>query len=507
MTSLNDLVMELHIFHQNILNIYNSKDTDTEKWTKIATYMHDKNEIVTKTFVVIKKNEAREEINMDYTIDFDKLQTMISQESDQVRKTSFIILSLHTMIYQLMTSEGNYRFNLHGKEEMNVLKEDIEYYINMSVKNESNIYFHAFILLYALESLFNRHFYIGVDFEYTAKKIQLAQLNFEHSTDTTSIIMMVSPSELEPIMMNNFIKLIMCNKIIKKILHGSDSLDIPYVYDVMLESDGNKIIKFTQGMIDTKILCEYYKLNRDGTSDNKCSIYDQDPLRSAVYYFNVISEEQQNKLSELLEAMPAPHDITWNIHKMPKSQELYAQYDVIFLKYFYYRMIFVATEDESTDAGKKSIIDLYKHVLTELTQFVYLENNNVTLLRNKCKSEVDVVNNYFIKKLSGSVKLIDIYQKASTDLSTTNPAVEIDKILKIGHIRNTIIIVMKRIIYGHASRYCKVYKDKATLWIDKLHNKFIIEFFEVMQFHYLASMFNELDKILEVKVKAICNEQ
>ncbi len=506
MSSIDNISNNLQLFHQHILNIYNSSNSNEIKWTQIATYMHENNSIVVDTFMYIKKLNDRKEIDIDYNITLDQVQKMISQESDFLRKMSFIILSLHIIIYNLMTAEGNYYFSLVGKEEMNVLKDDIIYYVNMSIKNEQNIYFHAYILLYCLESLFNKYFYVGIDFEYTNKKIQLAQLNFEHCKALQSIIMMVSPSELEPVMTNNFIKLIICNQFIKKILHGSDSLDIPYMYNGLLDNDPGKIIKFTKNMIDTRFLCEYYKLNRSEESNNKCSIYDEESDRSAIYYFGVVSTKQQEKLSDLLKSMPAPHDIQWNIHKMPKSQVLYAQYDVIFLKYFYYRMINLATTDESTDIGKKAIIDLYKHVLTELTQFVYLENNGITFLKNKCKEEVDVVNNYFIRKPNGILKMIDVYNQISTGLTTTNPVVDIDKIVKVNHFKSSVMILIKRIVYGHISKICKVYKDKSTIWSDKLSNQLIFDFMKKIKFDYLYSIFKELDSILETRTRLICSQ-
>ena len=165
------------------------------------------------------------------------------------------------------------------------LKKNIIYYINVCSKNEQNISFHAFILLIALESLFNRHFYIGIDYEYTNKKIQLAQLNFEHNIALESFIMIISPGELESSIMKNFVDLIICNKYIRKILQGADSLDIPYMYQIMLQDDPDKIIAFTQTLIDTRFLCEYYKLTRNEESDDKCSIYDEDPKRSAIFFF------------------------------------------------------------------------------------------------------------------------------------------------------------------------------------------------------------------------------
>ena len=504
MITVDNINTDLQLFHQRILGIYQSDSLPTEKWTAIASYMHDNNATVVKAYTSIRKKDERTAINLDYKIDFAQLQNQISKESDELRKSSFIILSLHNMIYDLLSTEGNYYFTLNGQEEMAILKKPLVYYVNLSSKPEQNVYFHAYILLYALESLFNKHFYIGIDFEYTNKKIQMGQFNFEHNVALQSIIMLVSPNDLEPVMMENLINIIICNKSIKKILHGSDSLDIPYVYDHMLAQDSEKIISFTKTLIDTRFLCEYYKLTRDQPSDYKCSIYDEDPSRSAVYYFGVISESQQNRLAELLQSMPAHHDIQWNIRKLPKSQVLYAQYDVIFLKYFYYRIIHMGTEDEASDSGKKDIIELYKHVLNEITRFVYLENNNVTYLRAKCKEEVNMVNNYFIRKPNAIIKLIDIYNQVSVGLETTHPRVIIDKLAKVNHFKVTIMTLIKRIVYGFISQKCRVYKDKSTLWADKLDNQFILDFLKEMEFNYLYAMYKELFKVLEIRVAAIC---
>lgn len=499
---MDNIATDLQLLYEEIYKHYLSEKSAVEKWNDIALILHHKNPILIKTFKSIKKNDDHEKISLDYNMGFDQLQKQISSESDDLRKCSFIILAMHHIIYNLMTVEGNYYFNLDGKEQMDILKEDIMYYVNVSIKKEQNVNFHAFILLYGLESLFNKRFYVGIDFEFTERKNKLAQLNFEHDVSTTSIIQIISPAELEPDMLENFIYLIICNKYVNKILHGSDSLDIPYLFEIMLQSDPNKIIKFTKSFIDTRFLCEYYKLNRNEESNNKCSIYNEEADRSAIYYFGVVSEEQQQKLSELLVSMPA--DIEWNVHKLPKSQLLYAQYDVMFLKYFYYRIINVATKDESTDLGKKAIIELYKHVLTQLTQYIYLESNSITFLRNKCKEEVDVLNNYFVKKPNTIIKMIDIYNQVLPDLSTVNPMVDIDKILKVNYFRTTVATIIKRMVYGHISQKCRVYKDKSTLWTDKLYNKFILDFFTELKFNYLYSMFKDLDGTLEAKVRNIC---
>lgn len=505
MSSINNIITDFQLIYQKILDMYQSSLSNVEKWDNISTYIHENHNIIIKIFAALKKQKNRQQIKIVYEENLSQLQKKISHESDPVVKASVIIAALHFIIYELLSSEGNYYLSLDGQKEMHILKKKITYYINLNAKPEKNINFHAFILLYALESLFNKHFYVGIDFEYTQRKIELAQLNFEHNISLQSFIMIVSPNMLDPIITDSFVGLIICNKYIKKILHGSDSLDIPYMFNHLLKDDSNQIRRFTRALIDTRFLCEYYKLTRDLVADNKCSIYDEDPTRSAVYFFNLISDEEHNRLNEILGSLPPHQDLNWNIKKLTSAQVMYAQYDVIFLKYFYYRIIYVATEDEETDVGKRTIIDLYKHVLNELTRVVYLENNNITYLKTKCKEEVDAVNNYFIRSKNGIIKMIDIYNKVSINLDTVNPRVSIDKLIKVSHFKSFIMIIIKRIVYGHISYKCRVQKDKMTIWTDKLNNQFIFDFLEQMGYHYLLRMFKELDKNLENRVKQICS--
>ena len=424
-STVSEIIITIYNYHQQILDIYQSKESPTTKWQQIATIINSNEKDFVQFFYFLKGLE-RKDIQLRYEQKHEVILKSISTEQYTAIKGSLIITSLHQMIYHLMSEKGNYYFELDGQKEMSVIKKKLVYYINLSDKNEKNIFFHAFIILYALESLFNKHFYIGVDFEYTNKKIQLAQLNFEHNVALQSIIMMVSPNELEPTMMENFVELIMCNKYIRKILHGSDSLDVPYIYDHMLQNDPTKIIRFTRTLLDTRFLCEYYKLSRDQASDNKCSIYD------AVLYFGAMTQEKHDELDQMQEAMPHVNDIAWNIHKLPESQVMYAQYDVIFLKYFYYQMIYKATLDEKTAEAKKNIITLYKHVLFELTQFVYLERRELTMVINTCKEEINPINNYMVRKRDGNgvLKLIDIFTQIFPGIITYDPFVEIDKVIK-----------------------------------------------------------------------------
>uniref|UniRef100_A0A6G6ABS5 Uncharacterized protein n=1 Tax=Borely moumouvirus TaxID=2712067 RepID=A0A6G6ABS5_9VIRU len=507
MTTINNIVTDFQLFYQKILDIYQTNSSPIDKWKQIASYIHENNNVIIQVFKSLSDISEDSDISLDYNLDFNKINTQISQESNALVKSSIIILGLHYIIYDLMSNEGNYSFIFDGKQEMAILKKDVKYYVNISSKNEQNIFFHAFLLVFGLESIFNKYLYVGIDFEFTNKKIQLSQLNFEHDVADKNMIMIVSPNELEAVMTENFINIIICNQCIKKILHGSDSLDIPYMYKHLLQDDPEKIIKFTRTLIDTRFLCEYYKLTRSEPSDNKCSIYDEDPTRSAIYYFKVVSDEQQNSLAELLESMPAPHDREWYIHKMPISQVRYAALDVLYLKVFYYRMIYVATEDEQSDLGKKNIIELYKNVLNEITRFVYLERNDITYLMATCKKDVDVVNNYFIRTPQGILKMIDIFNQVSVDLETTNPKVNVNSFTKINHFKAPVMTIIKRMVYAFISLKCRVYKDKSTIWTDRLNNQFIFDFLEEMKFNYLLSMFKDLSTTLQTRVNMICSQK
>ena len=496
--------------YQEVKDIYQDEavTVPTEIWHKIATVLNAKQNVLVDLFRTLRSDSSVTEFKLNYDLELAQLTKQIGTETADMVKNCLILTYFHKVVYQLMSTEGNYRYSLNGQHEMHIVKEPVDYYVSISVKTEQNIYFHAFILIFGLESVFNRHFYVGIDFEYTNKKIQLAQLNFEHNLSVHNMIQLVSPNELEPVMMENFINLIMCNRFIKKILHGADSLDIFYVYDHMLAADPGRIIKFTRAFIDTRFLCEYYKLSRDEESDNKCAIYDEDPKRSAINYFGVVNEEQQARLSQLLSEMPAPFDIQWNIHKLNEKQLHYAVYDVVFLKNFYYRIMYMGTLDEDTDEGKKTVLHLYEYILYELTQFVYLEKRGITLLLVKCKEEIDLINNYMIRNINpkhGIMKLIDVYKAVVNGLTIAKPKVDFDKVMKVNYFKNPMITIIKKMTYSIISHKYTVYKDKTSRWTDKLSNQIIYDLLKTKELHFLnlVEVLQELEKVLQEKITSL----
>ena len=94
--------------------------------------------------------------------------------------------------------------------------------------------------------------FLGIDFEFNTKKIALMQLLFEIHKDNQIYkkYYIIYPPELD---MTFFKEHILGNKNILKILHGSESLDIPYIVDdLFLPNEFDLLINFMTSMIDTR---------------------------------------------------------------------------------------------------------------------------------------------------------------------------------------------------------------------------------------------------------------
>ena len=162
--------------------------------------------------------------------------------------------------------------------------------------------------------------HVGLDYEFLERKIALMQLNFEtYSTKdhkTNSYIWLVNPGEFDDDMTNILLHKLMTYNGIYKILHGSDSLDIPYMYNIMFKNNKDTILKFTSKIFDTRFLCEYFRLSID--ESKKCSIY------NALQYFGTISEKKLQDLETTHDLMGPVQDVSWNIHKLSSFHVKYA---------------------------------------------------------------------------------------------------------------------------------------------------------------------------------------
>jgi len=327
-----------------------------------------------------------------------------------------------------------------------------EYYTILVNNAEKHKLFYFYNLLYAMDAkIYKNKKYklcVGFDFEFNNRKIALMQLNYERKYH--NFIFIVNPEEFSSENKNMFIDYILSNINVAKILHGSDSLDIPYIYVELLEMKKDKILNFTNTMVDTRFSCEFNK--NIVKQPPKCSIYD------ALFSYNVIDQPTYNMLNKIHHDMGPPQDIHWDIHLLSKSQVLYALYDVFYLKYFYKTLYEINKNEE-----------MFQY-LNQVNRFIYLEKREVTNLTTKCKQEIDPINNYFVLKNDKQITLVTIYNETMQKIKFP-----VDHLISINYFRTQLGILFKKLVYTQILKKHKVYKDKKTPYKIKLSNEYLIK--------------------------------
>jgi len=501
--ALNDLV--------NAIEIFVDKPIDpTERLDQVAKLVYDQEWLLgwinDNTFSSDKVNKTSYLTRKLHLKEF-----QASQGDPKIRE---FIFYLHAVVYDLFEEKGNFDFQeqstasvfttdkTDSKAEMAGLKKEIYYIVNVYKKSDEYMKFYLFVITMALESKINNHLYIGYDLEYTMNVVQLYQLNYEHNYDHRSFIFVASPSLMGKKIHDVFIDLNIINTKITKILHGSDSKDLPYIYEQMLGNDSQKIIKFTRSMIETRWICEYYKLNNGDSNDNKCDLY------HAVWYFKLISTEKYDELQQIIVQMGSPSDIVWNIIWLDKPKTKYAYYDVIFLKYFYYQMIQQALDDlkesKQTTPTRKQLLQFYHYFMYELTQFVYLEKKNITNLTETCKLEGDLINNYMIRDKKGNTfRLNDVFlhimsfkgSKDKINLVILDPYVDVEKLFKINYFRKNLTYVLKKMCFTILNGKFQIKKDKNTFWDGKMSNTWVYNMLTDMKFPLIEKFFRQVETV------------
>lgn len=479
-------------------------EKDLQSWTRIAETIVERGDEIVQAWEKIRESELKCTILVEEDVEI--LVSRVSEDQNIQTSVCWSISLLSAIVYDCTTWPGAYYFSLNGEDEMQILRRPIVYYIHMSQKTEDNLFFHAFLLCYALQSLGIDRLIVSIDFEFTRGHVEVMQMAFEHPTDLRTITHLVSPVELTDQCMDHYITTIMTNLRIKKLLHGSDAQDMPYIYHGMFGDKREWALAFAASQVDTRLLCDYYKLNNTDLEKAYCSIYDNTPERSAVLFFGVISEEQQEKLSLMMDSMPHHHDRQWNIHNAAQSMVHYAQYDVLFLKYFYYRVVAMGGEavEKKGDASlKKNEMNVYRCIIPSLGGLVTLETGGFIGLKAECKKESDPANNYLIYHKGKPLKLNDIYKRVSPGIVTPITGVDMDRLSKVVQFRKTLEIILKRLVYGHVSQKCRVYIKKDLIWNVVLKNDVLLQFFDAVHMEYLAHVFREVDGILKKRVEAL----
>lgn len=283
--------------------------------------------------------------------------------------------------------------------------------------------------------------YLAIDFEFNninnKREIALCQINLE--TNDNGKIYLFYPPDLNKNQLKIF-KKILIDKHTIKILHGGESLDLPYLFNNIL-IDNNEKEMFLENLYDTRYLCEYY--NIENNLEKKCKI------NYLLLNMNVITKKQFDFLQYEEEKMGPIYNIIIDVKNMNNLLILYTTTDVLYLP-------------ELLKKYPKN--KLYQKLIPQLTNFVfYLKkvNDYNNIIENISKYNIN-----FIKYDNKTIQLSNIYNIICYMIDYKNKIYY--NFLDINHFKKTLEIILKYILYNLLVDNFNVWYNNSKLISDKI---------------------------------------
>jgi len=425
-------------------------------------------------------------INSDKIFDFynnyDKVSKIDNYTIKYSKNNSLFLNIEKEKVYKLARSIANIK--TYAKDEFNNYDNSVFNIIKIEKKEKIKIFL-LHMLFYSIDAVHTKiKPVIGLDFEFDQRKISLCQISL-YPNRKHKYVYVIDPNMFERTELDLLVQTVFISNCYK-IVHGADSLDIPYMFDDLFQKDKTTIIKFIKNVIDSRFLCEYYKIYAE--SDNKkCSIYD------ALLYFNTINSKKYDDLNLINDTMGPVQDVNWNIVKMSSYNLKYAAYDVLFLKHFV------------LDIFKKSdtleyLFDNIK-MIPYITRFIFLEKHGIINNVVESKTITDPVNNYIAKLPSGNKTLISIYNELIEKITIPSLNLKVKTIMEINYFKTPLSLIFKRIIYSTVSDLYPIYENKN----DKYNNHiYFREMYQSLNQVQLGKIIYLLEKFyVEVKLELI----
>ena len=337
-------------------------------------------------------------------------------------------------------------------------------------------YFSIFI------KLKSRNKYAGLDFEFNSspegKKIALFQINLE-SDESNAKIFLFYPLDLNYKDMDILVELL-TDINIKKILHGGESLDIPYLFkNIFTDSKLRK--QFCNNLFDTRYLCEYYHL--ENKIDAKCKIY------SILRQMDVIDDDILNMLLKNEEDMGPIYLVDINVRNLDDNTMLYSAFDVLYLPALLTRF-----PDNY----------VYNYLIPEITCFNYIDRYE-EIFTKPFSELVGRVNNYFIKikdsNKEKNLKLVDIYQSYQNMIDDDEHI--FSKLIYINYFKKFIKTYIKFIIYKNVFKNNTVWENSENISNMTLEfQKEQYQFQRIKLSKHFEIYFNKITSIIKNKLQS-----
>jgi hypothetical protein len=351
--------------------------------------------------------------------------------------------------------------------------------------------------------------FMGIDFEFNTKKIALMQILFEIHKKEKIIkkYYIVFPPNFE-LEIYEFFKInIMANTSILKILHGSESLDIPYLVEIFFDMDIELGVDFFLSMIDTRYLCEYLNIE-SSDKQNICRIYD-------LLEKTQIISAQEKLLLETNEIKMGPiYEIFIDINTLTPELITYSIHDVVYLIDLFQNL--------KTQIIKTNPKNYY--LLIDAQRYCFMEKRNVTNIGDDLIL-INQMNNYFyyINKSNTKTEYIldklniytppdktDFYHRIS--MIKTHEIMMKDFldsfdgprfIISINYLKSNLSNLLKTITYAIILKNYRVKATKIDIVDYDLESniKEIIQGLKALDLNHLLDLINKFYDYVEMKLK------
>ena len=234
--------------------------------------------------------------------------------------------------------------------------------------------------------------YLAMDFEYNRvernyRNIALMQINLEDETNI-GMIFVIHPPSLKNI---KFLLELLTAPNIIKILHGGESLDIPYLFNQLIRNKKD-IDKFCNNLYDTKYMCDYMNA-KNSQFHTSCSIY------NLLESMKIISNDKLIILNKLADDVDITNVNDIDIMKLDIMILKYALYDVLFLPELVKKII-----------NKSGNDIIYINIIAEITNMINKHKRGIENEISNIEPIIAKLNNYRLEETKINIKeLWDIF--------------------------------------------------------------------------------------------------
>jgi hypothetical protein len=315
---------------------------------------------------------------------------------------------------------------------------------------------------YFINFMKSKYKIIGMDFEFNRspdgknRVIALFQMILQNNIDNPHIYLFYPPN-FNNEQLNTLKKLLMDKDIIK-IIHGGESLDIPYLFNNIFKTTKEQE-NFCINLYDTKFLCEYYNIENNYT-EYKCKIY------HLLKQMDIINDKQLDYLIKNEDIMGPIYKINVDINNLSKPVIEYAVYDVLYLPELY-------------NSFPKT--DYYKYIIPEVSRLHFILKQTDFFEKNN--KYISYFNNVF---LINNIKLIEMYDIIYHLIKYNN----FGFMLNIPYFKKFFDIMLKSIVYNNITKKYITFTKKNIVnnYITKNHNNIYIH----NNYKYIHKIFNDV---------------